>query len=237
MKKYLGMLAAIPLLVGLVSPSNAVIVNAVDVGVSGTTGVQGLIDGTSVPGLTGSLFLQFDGLTNGGLTWNFDYTVTNTSSGGIGSRISSFGLNTTPNIASATSTGVYGFPDLSPNGVPGFIGNVDFCFGSSANGCTGGNGLDTGQTASGEFTLTFASMLTAISLDSAYMRFQSITGSNLGSSGAGLNNDLSINPVVAPVPLGPAGPFFATGLAGLWALARRRRKKLDQDLPTSKAAA
>ena len=210
-------------------PASAVILNASDVGASGTTVVQGQIDGTNVPGLTGSLFLEFEGVTNGGLTWNFDYTAKNTSGGAItGSRISSFGLSTTPDIVSGASTGVYGFVQTSPNGVPGFIvPAIDFCAGSSANTCTGGNGLTLGQSASGTLTLTFATALNLITLDTAYMRFQSIVGSNLGDSGAGVNGPVITPLDVNPVPLGPTGPFFAAGVAALtWLGSRRRRKQL-----------
>jgi len=209
------------------APAKAVVLNAGDVGASGTTGIQGQIGGTNVAGLTGSLFLEYTGLTNGGLTWNFDYTAKNTSSGAItGSRISSFGLSTTPNIVSGASTGVYGFLQIGPNGVPGFIlPTIDFCAGSSANTCTGGNGLTLGQSASGTLALTFATALALINLDTAYMRFQSIVGSQLGDSGAGVNGP-SITPFdVTPTPLPGAVWMFGTGLAGL-VLLRRRRKKL-----------
>lgn len=208
--------------------ANAVILNAGDVGASGTTSIQGQIDGTNVPGLTGSLFLEFENITNGGLTWNFDYLAKNTSGGAItGSRISSFGLSTTPDIVGGASTGVYGFLQIGPNGVPGFIiPSIDFCAGSSANTCTGGNGLTLGQQAAGTLSLTFATVLPFITLDTAYMRFQAIVGSNLGDSGAGVNGP-SITPLdVSPVPLGPSGPFFGAGLFGLLMLQRRRKNKM-----------
>jgi hypothetical protein len=120
---------------------------------------------------------------------------------------------------------VYGFLQIGPNGVPGFIlPTIDFCAGSSAGTCTGGNGLTAGQSASGTLALTFATALGLINLDTAYMRFQSIVGSQLGDSGAGVNGP-SINPLVSPTPLPGAVWMFGTGLAGL-ALLRRRRKKL-----------
>ena len=40
-----------------------------------------------------------------------------------------------------------------------------------------------------------------------------------------------------PTPIAGTGPLFVSGLAGLLALARRRKKKLNQDLPKSTAAA
>jgi len=42
---------------------------------------------------------------------------------------------------------------------------------------------------------------------------------------AGVDSGYGGNLSVAAVPLGPAGPFFAAGLAGLWLLNKRRKKK------------
>jgi len=230
--KFIAATVALLFIPALIAqPAKAVVVQAGDVGASGTTQIQGLIDGVAIPGLTGSLFLEYDGLSNGGLTWNFDYTVTNTSSGGITSRISSFGLNTTPNTVSAASTGLYGFAQIPSNGYPGFLpATVEMCFGSSASTCTGGNGLTTGQSASGEFTLTFANALSSISLDTAFFRFQSINGNGFdGASGAGFNGP-SITPfIVTTTPLPGAVWLFGSVVAGAGAIAQyRKRRKAKQ---------
>ena len=94
----------------LASGANAVVVNAItSVGDSGTTTLQGFADvGTppttavSVTGLTADRFLKFDGVTNSGLTWNFDYTITNTSSGHV-RDLAAFGFATDPTAISGTS--------------------------------------------------------------------------------------------------------------------------------------
>ena len=75
--RYLA--AALLAFLAMPLPAKAVTVNVFDVGAEGTTNLQGYTDQGTIPGLTGSLYLQYDGVTNGGLTWNFDYTVTNTS--------------------------------------------------------------------------------------------------------------------------------------------------------------
>jgi len=233
MLKYLT--AALLTALAMSLPAKAVTINVGDVGASGTTQLQGYVDvngvAVSIPNLTGTLFLEYDGVTNGGLTWNFDYTVTNTSSNLItNARISSFGLNTTPNITGGTSTGLFDTVNLNPP-FPNVNGAnaIEMCF-ASTTGCSGGDGLLSGEFASGEFTLTFSQVLGAISLDAAYLRFQSIDGSSfgfVGASGVGFNvGDVSITPLAVPGPMVGAGlpGLFAAGL-GLIALARRRRKR------------
>jgi len=212
------------------TPAEAVIVNAGDVGFTGVTGIQGQVDGVNQPGLTGLLGLTYTGRSPDNLSWNFNYVVTNTSSAPItASRISSFAFETNPNIVAAASTGVFNDPSLPANGYPGFLpGNVEFCIGSSPGTCTGGDGVIKGQSAAGTFSLSFASILSSIDLQTAYFRFQSIVGAPGGNSGAGFNHDIVvINPLTpgtTPVP-GAVWLFgsVVAGGAGLRAYRNRRR--------------
>jgi len=221
----------------LASGANAVIVNVGDVGASGTTNLQGFVDinnsAVSIPGLTGTLFLEYDGVSNGGLTWNFDYTVTNTSSGNVTmSSIGSFGLNTTPNVTAALSTGLYDLALLDPQ-FPNVNGAniIEMCFSAGNNSCNGdGNTLTPGQSASGEFTLTFSSVLASMSLDAAYLRFQAIDAINpslSGASGVGFNvGNVVINPLAVPGPLVGAGlPGMVAALLTLIGFNRWRRRR------------
>jgi len=235
MLRYLA--AALLVALAMSTPAKAVIVNAADVGASGTTSLQGYADigvggdTVSVTGLTASLFLEYTGLTNGGLTWNFDYSITNTSSGGTLAKLTSFGFATTPNVASGTSTGLFDTVTINPS-FPNVMQagqNIDICF-APDSGCQGGVGLLNGQTADGMFTLTFASALGAISLDQAFVRFQELTATSpiynvSGASGVGISNNVTITPQVVPGPMLGAGlpGLLAAGL-GLVALARRRRR-------------
>ena len=58
-----------------------------------------------------------------------------------------------------------------------------------------------------------------------------------GLIGSAFNGD-TINPLApVPTPIAGSGWLFLTGLSGLWALHKRRRKKLNLDLPTGMAAA
>jgi hypothetical protein len=216
----------------LATPAKAVIVNSGDVGFTGVTGIQGQIGGVNQPGLTGLLGLTYTGLSNGGLTYNFAYVVSNTSSAPItASRISSFAFETNPNITAAASTGVYNDPNLPANGYPGFLpGTVEFCFGNQANTCEGGGGLTIGQSSGGTFALTFSSVLASIDLQTAYFRFQSIVGGTGGDSGAGFNHDIVVtNPnLVDNTPVPGAVWLFGSIVAGAGALRtinRRRNKR------------
>ena len=223
-----GAVAALALLPGR---ADAVIINAGDIGLNGTTNINGVVGGVLVPGLTSSLFLQFSGTSNGGLTYNFAYTFTNTTSGTLVSEASAFGLNTTPNVVSATATGLFSNALVSAN-LPS-VGVIDFCS-SAGPTCGGGgsNGLEVGESASGLFSLTFASVLPFITLDAAFARYQAISGVAGGvtysdASGAGTNNDpcVGCTPFLVPGPIVGAGlPGLITACLGLWGLHRRRRR-------------
>jgi hypothetical protein len=220
-------------------PASAVILQSGDVGASGTTSIQGFVEvggvATSIPGLTGSLYLEYDGLTNGGLTWNFDYTITNTSSGAVtASRLSSFGFATDPNPTGATATSTFSNVFLDPAfpNVGGAGNLIDVCFSADAGGCSGGSGLLAGQSASGEFTLTFASVLTELELQYAFTRFQSIdSGAPFnfnGASGVGINNNLTITPFdpnQPPVPEPATWAMMFLGFVGIGLLAMRRKRR------------
>jgi len=230
--------AALLLALAMSTPTKAVTINVGDVGAAGTTSLQGFADiglggqTVSVTGLTASLSLEYTGVSNGGLTWNFDYSITNTSFGGTSANLTSFGFATTPNVSSGTSTGLFDTVTINPN-FPNVMQagqNIDICFAPST-GCQGGVGLLNGETADGMFTLTFASALGAISLDQAFVRFQDLTAVSpiynvSGSSGVGISNDVTITPLAVPGPMVGAGlpGLFAAGL-GLIALARRRRRR------------
>jgi hypothetical protein len=223
----------------LASSANAVTIGVNDIGATGTTTINGIVDPgpVVVPGLHGTLGLTYDGAVtngNGTQTWTFDYSVTNNSSAPTTqSRIASFGFATTPNVVanSLTSTGLFNLALTNTNGFPNVGGAdaiIEMCFSAGNNACSGGGGLFIGQTAVGQFTLTFASAQTSISLDDALFRWQDITTPGFATSGVGINNDVQINPLAAvPGPVAGAGiPGLIAACGMLIGFAKRRRQRL-----------
>ena len=202
--------------------------NSGDVNKSVTLNYNGFSSsgGTTIGGLTGSTTFTLTGVA--GNTYNFEYSVTNTSSSPVtGSRISSFAFDTDPTIASATSTGAFSQTTLNSN-YPNGIGEVDVCFkdattGSCAGG--GGGGLRLGESGAGAFSLTFSSPATAVTLSEFFVRYQSIAGIPGISSANGRGTIASTSSTTTggtAVPEPDMLGLFGLGLAGL-ALARRRQ--------------
>ncbi|MBB3356387.1 MULTISPECIES: cistern family PEP-CTERM protein [unclassified Novosphingobium] len=205
-----------------------------DIGSSFTLDYNGFSNGTTISGLTGSTTFTLTGIS--GNTYNFDYSVSNTSSAPVtGSRISSFAFNTDPTIASASSTGAYSYTTLSstyPNG----IGTVDVCFKDAVTGsCAGGGsgGLTIGQSGTGTFSLGFSAPVSSLTLSDFYVRYQSITGvagissasgsGTLTSSGSTSSSSTSSSSGGTPVPEPGMLGLFGAGVIAL-AFARRRPK-------------
>ena len=193
--------------------------DASDVGTSFTINYDGFADGNTIAGLTGSATFTLTGVT--GTAYTFDYAVTNTSSGGVGSRISSFSFDTDPDIASATSTGAFDYTQLSSN-YPNGIGTVDVCFKGAFSGSCGGNagGVTTGNTGTGSLTLGFSDPISSLTLDNFFVRYQSITGVDgvTSASGAGTTTTSSGG---TPVPEPSMILLFGIGAAAV-AFGRRR---------------
>ena len=105
--------------------ADAITLDSSKVGQTVTLSFNGMADGNTIAGLTGSTTLTLTGIT--GTSYNFDYTVANTTSGSVDSRISSFGFDTSPEISNATSTGTYSNALIGGN-VPSPFNQVDVCF-------------------------------------------------------------------------------------------------------------
>lgn len=189
------------------------------VGSSFTLDYNGFTGDGTIAGLTGSTTFTLTGIS--GDSYNFAYSVTNTSSSPItGSRISGFGFNTNPDIASASSTGVF---DTVGTGNAPNIGSVDVCFkgGGGANNCAGGggDGVTLGDTATGTLSLAFGSALSNLSLSDFFVRYQSITGAGGTTSAVGTGtistSSSSSSSGGTPVPEPADFALFAAGVAGL----------------------
>jgi hypothetical protein len=207
----------------------AVIINAANTGYNFTVDYTGMVgNGTSTNLLGGLSTFTFNGVTNGGKTYNFNYSVTNDSS--VSSRLTGFGFDVDPDAASAASTGAFSSANLY-NNFPVGVGTIDVCFEADSNGnCTGGpGGLNSNQTGTGTFAVTFASVMQQVTLDQFTTRFQSINPTiNGASSGVGVGAVIQSGggiPITAPEPgtwLMMLGGF---GLVG-FAMRRRERRGL-----------
>ena len=190
------------------------------VGQSYTFNYNGFSDGTTINGLTASTTFTLTSTTANSYT--FSYSVANTTSDPLTSRISSFAFNTDPTISSATSTGAFSYTTLDSN-YPNGIGNVDVCFKDAATGsCAGGGsgGLTTSESGAGSFTLNFSSPISSLTLSDFFVRYQSITGAGNVTSASGEGTMTSTGGTSVPEP-GVLGMMLG-GIAAI-ALLRRRR--------------
>ena len=178
--------------------------------------------GASIPGLTSSITFNFLGVS--GSTYNFSYTMTNTSGAPIdAARLTIFGFNTDPNV-SGVSTGAGDlFNVIASGNQPNGLANIDVCFKDTgpSNNCTGAsNGLAIGASASGTFNLSFANLPATLILSDFSVRYQGIDSKTLSIVGGSASG----TPVTA-VPEPAAWAMMLAGF-GLIGTALRRRPTL-----------
>ena len=200
----------------------AVIINSSNTGYNFTVDYVGQVAGNVTPQVSALGTFTFNGVSNGGLTYNFGYSLNNDST--TTARLSGFAFNTNPDPTGALVTGAFKQSNLSGNYPEGYS-TVDVCFTDSNGACAGGGGggFYNGSTGTGTFALSFAQVMQSVSFDSFVTRFQSIDGVSGGTSGIGIGSVVQGGaPITAPEPgtwLMMLGGF---GLVGMTLRGKRR---------------
>jgi PEP-CTERM motif len=216
-----AMVTATPALAAITINGDGSITTSGTSGGSAVINLNGMTDGpTVIAGLTGILTLTFTSVTNSGTTYNFAYSMLNSSSAPItASRISSFGFNTNPNVTGGSATGTFDVLHLA-DAYP-IIADPEVCvFNPNGPGgvCTGsGGGIDIGQTGTGTLSLNLASALSSITLSNFVDRYQSIAGAGNVTSAVGIQTP--------PVPEPATWALMLLGFGGVGMALRRSRKQ------------
>ncbi len=166
----------------------------------------------------------------------FEIVLKNTSSGAIGSRVSALGFNTDKEESAATSSGLFTLGQLK-GAFPNQFGAVDVCY-TNGNTCQGGQngGVNNSQSLPGTFqqgsfltSLTLNGAVNSFSMSNLGVRYQSISGTSLGTSGTG-KSILFIPPVTPPPPhrkVPEPAAISALMITGLAALRFKNKRKQE----------
>jgi hypothetical protein len=167
-----------------------------------TLNFDGRIKGETVLGLASEAIITFLGFQNSNdtSTAQFSVKLSNTSFEDITSRTSIFGFNLDAvdemgqslSLLDTTVSGL--FNRVGSGNVPGIESDAEVCF-SHANGngknkganCAGGGngGVSTGESSEFKFDLQFSGIVSSLSFTDFFVRYQSIEGSDKGTSGVG----------------------------------------------------
>ena len=203
--------------------ADAITLDSGDIGQSFSVNFDGFSNGTTIDGLTAQATFTLTSITSN--SYVFDYSLANTTSGGLDSRVSSFAFDVDPSITGASSTGAFSYTALDSN-YPNGVGSVDVCFkGGTSNSCGGNSGgVNVGENGTGTLTLSFDSAPDAITLSDFFDRYQSISGAGkvTSASGSGTISSSSTSGGTSVPEPGMVG-ILGLGLIGI-AVARSRRR-------------
>ncbi len=203
-------------------------VKSTDIGYRIRVGYNGFVNETLISGLVAHTIFTLSSVSANNRDWKFAITqVANQSLAPItASRVSIFGFDVDKTLSSASASDTI-FSRVSLNGnVPQIGPRLDVCFraGGGGGGCAsgGGGGVLLGQASApgGSFTLRFAAAVTDLKMNNFFVRYQSIAGTNAGSSGVGVATYADF---AAPFPEPGIWVQMITGF-GLVGVAVRRRR-------------
>jgi len=195
----------------VVAPSQATSSFAVgleDLGKIFRVNFDGNVATNTVSGLSSFADFTFKGFTtqSGNTIATFDVLLDNTSSGDILSRVSGLGFNADRTVLSSSASGLFGNSHLGGS-FPNQFGAIDVCF-NTGNTCQGGTSRGVNNSASlpgtfdvgnFSFSLALSGSVNSLSLSNFGVRYQSISSSSLGLSGAsGTGRGTSITTVTNP---------------------------------------
>ncbi|MFN6536220.1 MAG: cistern family PEP-CTERM protein [Nostoc sp. EkiNYC01] len=206
--------------------------NLSDIGKKFQFNFDGSVATQNVSGLTSTAWLTLKSFTGEAAT--FDVALDNTSTNGINSRTSGLGFNVYTDLLSTNKldlasgkTNVSGlFNNAVLNGAfPNQFGDIDVCF-TDGNTCQGGQngGVKTEDSLKNfSFSLAFGKTVDSFALGNFGVRYQSIEGTNLGTSGTGQGSYYQPK-AQEPSPKRVPEPG-ASGALGLFAVAALRLLK------------
>jgi hypothetical protein len=198
--------------------ASGVTITAADVNDSFVIVYDGQSDGSPIAGLSASATFTVTAFSGNSLT--LEVELTNTSSSPItDSRVSVFGFDTNPTLASADASGFF-VGTVLDGALPSGFGSIDLCVkNGQTNNCQGGGGtgIGIGDTETTTVTLFFGADIENVTLSNFGVRYQSIVGAGDTTSAVGRGTP--------PVPEPSAIALFALGAGIVGASLRRRARR------------
>jgi hypothetical protein len=207
--------AAILGVLGFAANAHAALISVDSVGDSFTVVFDGNVATTDLPDLSAEATFLVTAF--GSSSISFDVILENTTGSlgsGLGSRVSGLAFDTTPNLTGASSIGFFNTAVLGGS-YPNQFGSIEACFknGGGPSSCQGSGSGGVTNPNSGLFSvnLNFNGPITEFAFDRFGVRYQSISGSTLGTGGTGEGSIREL-PTTTSVPEPTSMLLLGTGL-------------------------